>query len=234
VTLLPYSLPTTLPGDAASAYVNTLSPTGGSAGTLAEFTSHCESALALLIAEYQDSPLLQALICGYLDQIQAAERGLISIYERALSIADAEGEQLDLIGRIVREARDARSDDDYRRALRVRILVNRSQGRHEELIGIASLFEDGAQVLLQDVQPARIEVRINAPSINEPSAVHARLRRAKAGGVSLTTITHPDATAGRLFLLGRASGYATTNATTGLSTVSDTTRGGALAHALTG
>jgi hypothetical protein len=230
---LPFHLPSEIPG-----YEATTSDTGGGAGTLHEVTDHVGGALALLIAQYQDSPLLRGLIGSYVHQIQDVEHGLVQIYQNALSIETAIGVQLDLIGRVVREARDGRTDDDYRRALRVRVLVNKSQGRHEDLIAIVRLFEDmdtsGGTVKVQDLQPARIEVRAEAPAVNEPSEVHKRVRLAKAAGVSLTTITHPEATAGRLFVLGRASAYASTNATTGLSWTGDTARGGALAHALTG
>ena len=149
----PTTFPFAFPGDA-----NSYSLTGGSDGTLAELTSHCESALSLLIGQYQDSPKLQALICGYADRVQALELGLVGVYERGLSIDRASGDALDLIGRILREARDGRADIPYRRALAVRILVNRSQGRLEDLIAIVRLFEDmddepGAVVRIQDVPP---------------------------------------------------------------------------------
>jgi hypothetical protein len=156
-------------------------------------TSHCAAGLALLIAQYQDSPRLQALICSYLDQVQAAETGTVAVYERGLDLDTAVGAQLDIIGRLVRESRDGRADLEYRRALAVRVLVNRSQGRHEDLIAIVRLFEalddePGAVVRVQSVQPAAVEVRLDSTPVNGPRAVDKRLRRAKAAGVRLTTI----------------------------------------------
>jgi hypothetical protein len=224
--MIPFTLPSTLPGE-----VNTLSDTGGAAGTLAEVTDHCAAGLGLLISQYQNSPRLQALLCGYLDQVQAVERGLVGMYERSIDITRASGEQLDLLGRIVREARDGRSDDDYRRGIRVRLLINRSQGRHEELIAIVRLFEDMTTgvVRLRDYQPARIVVWVQAPAVNPSPEVFRRVRAARAAGVAVQTVTQPAAPTGRLFALGRTADKA--NITTGLGWTGDT-RGGHLGHAL--
>ena len=242
MTALPYALPSTLPGGLSLglSLEPSTSPTGGAAGTLALLSpAHCASALSLLIAQYADSPLLQALLCSYLDRLHEAERGIVQVYQYGLDVDRAQGDLLDLLGRVVRESRDGRADHLYRNGIRVRILINRSQGRIPELLAIARLFEvespdapgDGS-VVLREYQPARISVRVeSAPQINASSEIHRRLRRAKAAGVALQTVTfpHPDATTARLFRLGRA--IDTANTTTGLGWTGDT-RGGYLGHAL--
>jgi len=242
MTALPYVLPSSLPGGGAAAVPHLVSDRGGLAGTLHELTSHCASARALILSQYEDSPNLQALLCSYVTRVQDLEAGIIGVYERGLSIDAGEGASLDLIGRIVREARDGRADYEYRRGLRTRILVNRSQGRVPDLIAIVRLFEDlassGGTVRVQTIRPMTIEVRTDQPALNPPAALHARLSRAKAAGVRLQTITHPEAVAGRLFLLSRAAEYPATvpdraaDSLTGLSTLTDTSRGGSLAHVL--
>lgn len=234
MTALPYTLPTLLPGDAAGEYTVTADATGGGDGTLRALVSHCQAAADLLIAQYQDQPLIRAWLCSYLDRLQDIDTATASLYENALDLDNAAGVHLDLLGRIVREPREGRSDEDYRRALRVRVLVNRSQGRIEDLIGIVDLFEGGdPEILVREYQPARVHVAVLAPAVNEPAALHVRLRRAKAAGVSLQTITHPGAPdAARVFQLGNgAASVDTSNTTTGLGWTGDT-RGGYLGHAL--
>lgn len=240
---LPYALPASLPGGGAAAVPHLVSDRGGLGGTLHELTSHCASARSLILSQYADSPNLLALLCSYVTQIQELEAGIVGVYERGLSIDAGEGASLDLLGRIVREARDGRADYEYRRGLRTRILVNRSQGRVRDLIAIVRLFEEldasGGTVRVQSVQPMTIEVDTDRPSLNPPAALHARLRRAKAAGVRLQTITQPETDEGRLFLLSSAADYpASVGARAadfehGLSTLTDTSRGGHLGHVLT-
>ncbi len=233
---LPYLLPSLLPGPLTADDGNATSATGGSAGTLAEYTSHAAGALALLIQQYQDSPLLQSLLNSYLERVQELESGLVGVYERALSVEDGEGVNLDLIGRIVREARDGRADYAYRLGLRTRILINRSQGRLEDLIAIVRLFEDmdtdGGTVRIQDVQPARVEVRADNTRINPLGEIHRRLRRAKAAGVSLQTIgtVAPGATPATAFRLVTVA-EAESKSEIGLAP-EDSSFGGYLSHVL--
>jgi Protein of unknown function (DUF2612) len=49
------------------------------------------------------------------------------------------GVQLDVLGKLVNQKRDGHLDDVYRRYIRARIAVNKSSGKHEELLNIARL-----------------------------------------------------------------------------------------------
>src|SRR5687768_16247400 len=51
----------------------------------------------------------------------------------------AEGDQLDIIGRIVGLDREGLDDDDYRRYIRARIAANNSNGTIEDLLTVAFL-----------------------------------------------------------------------------------------------
>ncbi len=220
----PFLLPSYLPGGY---------PAPSATGTLGAIASVCASASALILSQYKDKPLLAGLLCSYLDRIQALDTATTTLYQIALSLDTAQGAHLDMLGRIVRESREGRGPAEYRRAIRVRVLVNRSQGRIEDLIAIASLFEDGAGVRVREYRPARVVVWMTAPAVNPPATLHVRLRRAKAAGVALQTVTHPaPAVAGRLFALGSgAASVSKTNLLTGLGWTGDT-RGGRLAHVL--
>lgn len=230
---LPYALPMLLPGVGEAALSPTTSDTGGSDGTLYALTSHGASALALLIQEYQDSPHLKALIRSYVDRVQELETGLASVYEFGLDVNTATGSALDLLGKIVRESRDDRDDEEYRRSIRTRILVNRSQGRIRDLIAIVRMFEGmddtGAIVTVREYQPARVTVHVGGVPVNAPEDIHARLLRAKAAGVALQTVTNDAAPAPEnVFLLGGA--YDKTELSTGLAWAGGDSRGGYLSH----
>lgn len=199
------------------------SPTGGSTdGSLAAIADPCADAFSRLLRQYEGSPKLRALICSYLHVVQAQERGAAQVYAGLLDLDKAQGAQLDLIGRIAREARNGRSDAYYQRALRVRILINRSQGRLEDLIGVLRLFEPSATTIrIRELPPARMEIRVIGEVTNSPHEINLRARQAKAAGVALTLIVQagPGALTGRGFRLSRAAAYPEKNTTEGLSSL---------------
>lgn len=230
--LLPFGLPASLPGT----WTTATSEKGGSEGTLHQVTSVCNAAEARIISQYRESPLLLALLCSLLHPAQHMELGTAQVYERVLDIDLAEGGLLDRLGKIVREAREGRLDPEYRRAIRTRILINRSQGRIPDLIEIVRLFDEidsetGAYVRIREPQPGTIEVRSDRTPINDATSVDRRLRRAKAAGVRLHTITLTGTRTTALRLV-RASVYPEKNTATGLASASVAVTGGHLAHVL--
>lgn len=234
MTGLPYFLPTVLPGG-LSALDLPSEATGGADGSLSLLEGgHCAAAWALLISQYQDSPHVRALVCSEIHPADDLDLAIVSLFHTLLDIERSEGAGLDLIGAIVREKRDGRGDYLYRNALRVRVLINRSQGRPEDLIAIARLFETDTvdSVHLSEVQPARMEIRVAGTPTNPPQEVNKRLRRAKAGGVALTVMVQAyPAVTGRGFRLSRAADYPEKNTTEGLSSAPDG-GGGYLLHAM--
>jgi len=83
------------------------------------------------------SPNLNAFLRALLRQVQYAEDAFYSVILSRF-IGYASGVQLDAIGRLVGEARLGRSDDaEYRSAIRLRIFVNGSSGRPEDIIYVA-------------------------------------------------------------------------------------------------
>lgn len=233
---LPYTLPFYL-GGPSTYTLSAADPLGGSDGTLARIGDHANQGVDLLIQQYRDKPRIEAWLRSYLDRYQNAENAILAIYENAYSLTSGKGDALDLVGRIVRETRNGRSDGNYRLALRVRILINRSNGTIPELIKIARLFEDmdseaGAACRIQSLQPARLEVRVVRTPVNDAAEVDKRLRQAKASGVTLSTLVHPGGPTGS-FRFCRAADYAQKSTTEGFSNVAATVSGGTFAHVLT-
>jgi hypothetical protein len=203
-------------------------------GNVVEITNVTEQGLSRLVPEYQETPRWQAWIASTLDTLQELESAAFDLWIGVLNLDEAVGSQLDLLGRIVREDRDGRDDDTYRLALRVRVLVNRSNGKIEELIRIIRLFEDldsepAAYVRITEHQPARMEIRIVATLTNTYAAIRKRVLQAKAGGVAVQILFAPAAAA---FRFGRAADYPEGSADEGFTNTAADVAGGALAHVL--
>lgn len=153
---------------------------------LVRIDSHCEDAKTKLLYRYNRKPRLEAFLCTLGDQATQVELALWDLYTKR-TLATAEGAQLDGIGRIVGEPRKGRTDEVYRVFLRVRILVNRSDGRIGDLYSILlQAFGQGAEVAILEHYPAAIQV-ILLDDIGDvaPSDFALYLRQAKAGGVRL-------------------------------------------------
>lgn len=234
---LPHFFPFSLPGDEIVFEPANTSASGGLAdGSLAAF-SDFGNVEALILSQYLQSPKLISWVKAYTDRAREIDNGNVTIYEHVLSL-DGQGKDLDLIGKIVRELRGGRDDAPYARALRVRILVNRSVGRIYQLAQIVRLFEDldtdpGAIVSISEAQPMTLFVRVIGESVNPIRDLHNRLQKAKAGGVRLYTIETPNGVPrARQFRLGLSANYPEANTTEGLNFVGDPTTGGTLAEVM--
>lgn len=224
-------LPSLLPGP-LDAYAPALSSSGGADGTLTSIADMCADAQALILAQYRESPRLLALLCSYVDRLQAVDNALVAVYQHTLSVDTAELVHLDRLGRIVGESRDGLADPAYRRGVRTRVLVNRSQGRVRDLIAIAALYasvseETGAYVRVSTHVPGTVTVRTDRTPVSDPVQLTRRLRRAAAAGVRLNCVTPPrDRSAG--LRLVRPADFVAGTSPTGLSRVGVADTGGDL------
>lgn len=232
---LPVSLPTLLPGP-LDAYAPTLSASGGGSGSLASVSDMCADAQALILAQYKDSPRLLALLCSYVDRVQQIDNALVAVYQHTLSVDTAELVHLDRLGRIVGESRNGLADPAFRRGVRTRVLVNRSQGRTNDLAAIAALFcsvaeETGAYVRVSSHRPGTVTVRTDRSALADPTELVKRLRRATSAGVRLNSVTPPaERTAG--LRLVRPADFVAGTSPTGLSQIATPGSGGDLWIAL--
>lgn len=224
---LPYFLPTVLPG-----------PGEGDPprvdGTLTPAPDARTEALDLILVQYLESPTLLAFLGAHLDQCTSLDNAIVSVYEDSFDVERALGVWLDRLGRVVGESRRGRSDADFRRGVRVRILINRSSGRVRDLAAVARLLEEleeDDQVRVRPEGTATVSVRIDGAPVGIPHDVHAYLLETVAAGVRLITITIPYGfdpdTAFRLVTVAEAE----SKSAVGLADEARTF-GGALAHAL--
>lgn len=100
---------------------------------------HDAVALSRLLSQFRGKPRFAALIRALVSGVQTLEDDaddLITL--RTLDAAT--GASLDQYGAIVGEQRGALADDDYRRFIRARILINRSRGTPDDLAAILALL----------------------------------------------------------------------------------------------
>lgn len=106
--------------------------------------NHSDQAVARLAVQYQKANF-DKFVRAFVDPVQAVENvAWQMLVERTVDAAV--GAQLDMIGRIVVLPRDGATDDDYRRLLRAKITVNRSDGVPEDLLQVARLIIDDVNV----------------------------------------------------------------------------------------
>jgi hypothetical protein len=181
-------------------------PTAPAEGLYVQNLQHVAEGVSHLIDLFRHGPRNQAAVQAVLDEVQELENAAWAVYN-AFDPDTAVGQALDFMGRLVGEPRLSRTDDDYRRAIRVRLLVNYSDGTIEQLLEIVAGFldETEAVVSLDEYYPAAVVVEVlgdqEGISITD---LHRLLFAAKAGGVRLNTVVadeDPDAIGGGLYPL---------------------------------
>lgn len=104
-------------------------------------------------------------LTAVLASVQDVENALQQLY-RERRIDTAVGTQLDILGKIVGQPRQALDDDTYRRYVRARVATNRSDGLVEDLITITDLIIDevGAYIVVRRGSTASVMVKIDLDS----------------------------------------------------------------------
>ena len=218
MAVLPAVLPALLGGEPSFVF-----PTGP--GEIEAPGVACDLALARLLGQFSDSTALRQLICSLVSPLDELEDALLDVHYNRWLADTTTGVQLDVIGRIVREPRNGLDDATYLRALRTRVLINRSSGKLEELIEIALTFEpDIEPIEFREHAPNSITARPLGTFDADPKALNERLNAARAGGVNLQLIYLPGvATAAASFTL--ADTTVTTDAAKGWGSTTETTGG---------
>jgi hypothetical protein len=155
-------------------------------------TDHVERGLAKFLGQFRNKPLLSALLRSYLRRVQEVEDATWEvIYNRLLD--NAEGVQIDIIGRIVGRGRNNLSDNDYKIAVRAQIRINRSSGRPEDVIDVARLSLPYVFTFsYEEIYPAAIYMQVYGGVDFNVVVLFNNLVKAKAGGVKLWLNTSPE------------------------------------------
>lgn len=97
-------------------------------------STHVQDGKDKLTSMFRGRVAVEGILGAYLTPVQTFENACWSILS-ALKL-DTSGVMLDLLGAIIGEARKGRGDSLYRKALAVRVLVNRCTGRIGEILHI--------------------------------------------------------------------------------------------------
>lgn len=152
--------------------------------------NHVENATGNLLEQFKSLPRMEAFVSAVVSLLQPLESLFWQMLrERYLNEIDgegpAEGVQLDGLGRIVGEPRKFRSDIIYRIFLSVRVLINTSNGKVNELNAILSLlYMETIRVL--EVYPAHLEIYTTANQFVIDSFF--AMKDSKAAGIGLSFI----------------------------------------------
>lgn len=164
--------------------------TGAVNGVYSQNLEHAAEAYHNLISFFQ-KPRNQAVLEALAAQVQELEGELWDL-NQAFDIEDAEGQQLDFIGRLVGEARQGRTDTDYRKAVKVRILTNGSQGTHEELLAIVAALEPATTSTFTEYYPSAVRLDYTVLGATTLAEIHRYLSHAKTAGVRLLLTAEGD------------------------------------------
>lgn len=102
------------------------------------------------------------LLRAWFTCIQDVENALQQLYILR-RIDSATGAALDVLGKIVKQPREGRVDDDYRRYIRARIRVNRSTGTIRDVLSVADLvvYDDAATLTIKNQGTAAYVLRVD-------------------------------------------------------------------------
>jgi hypothetical protein len=107
---------------------------------LGSITAHRNKAKKRTIERWKNPEGYAAIRASCADEVQELENAIWSVKSSKL-LDDAYGKSLDMIGRIVGEARNGWTDQGYRVRIRARIRVNQSFGQPRDLLAVLALLD---------------------------------------------------------------------------------------------
>lgn len=131
---------------------------------------------------------VRKLVTAFAAPVQDIEDALQQLLVQR-TVTTAEGEQLNVLGRLVGQPRNAMSDDDFRRMIRARISVNRSKGTIADVLKVANLVIDdtGAYLHVNNTGEASLVLSVEdvVSDWDVMQLVIQMLRDTVAGGVRI-------------------------------------------------
>lgn len=108
----------------------------------------------------------EKLLACLVSPFQSLENALQQLLTER-SVDTAVGAQLDVIGKIVGQARNGMTDDDFRRHVRARISVNKSTGVTEDIITVTDLvvYDDNAYYRVERQGTATVKLTIEEVAV---------------------------------------------------------------------
>ena len=152
-------------------------------------SNHRQQALERLLEQYKDRPKLKGLLSGLVNPLQEIEEQLTRL-ESERWLDEAEGIQLDQMGKIVGELRNNRGDEEYRLAIYTRIFLNRGGGTPEDIIAALNLVYDLERIEYSELYPASFQVYVQG--YDGLKGIKTLVESIRPAGVGNSVITHSD------------------------------------------
>lgn len=144
--------------------------------------------LETLLAQWRQ-PRREGITAALLSELQELEDATQQVY-RGCNLDDAEGEQLNRLGRLLLVPRDGREDAVYRTRLRVEIAILTSAGTPPDIIAVVrAAVTPGVEFRYAESYPAGLVISVLDP-IPEflPPELFQFLNRARALGIRLSLV----------------------------------------------
>lgn len=159
---------------------------------LAHKYDHIAEALENLVTQFKGKANIEATLTAFIQQVQDLEEAFFELLEERF-IDVAVGAQLDGFGSIVGEARESRSDEDYRLAIKARIQLNLGNGTPEDLISLVRSVAGNVRVKIIDFFPAGFIADVVDPIdplVVDPARLLAIVQTGKPAGVFASVTYH--------------------------------------------
>ncbi len=127
-------------------------------------TSHADQMVDLLLQQFKSKPNWEALLRAWAISIQAVEDMLYDLF-MLRSVDTAFGAQLDILGGIVGETRNSRTDEPYRIGIKTRVIRNVSSGTPDSILDAFTLLTNDSDVTFTYAEsyPAEVDMVFSAP-----------------------------------------------------------------------
>ncbi len=136
-----------------------------------------------LIEDFRDKRVIRSTLAAWLAPGDDIEAALFAMVDALQLETTTNTEGLNVLGAYVGEARRGRSFESFRKAIKVRIRINRSRGLADDILEVADLLAES--FTYTEYYPAGIIVHVDEG--DDPVLFADAMRRTKAGGISLQT-----------------------------------------------
>lgn len=168
------------------------------------------------------------VLTAFATQIQELETAWFDLYVMR-RLGDAEGVQLEILGRLVGQPRDGRSDADYERFINARIAANNSEGLISDFNRVArAVLNDATLEITYSVgYPAGLTMHIVSAQLasNTADILIEFLRDTALGGVRIQ-LQYLNASLANSLIFIDSADHVTLSSTQGWADIASPTAGG--------
>jgi hypothetical protein len=144
-------------------------------------TNHIDQGLSRLISRFKNKPRFAAWCASHIRRSQTLEDACWELIN-ALDVDTADLPRLTLLGKIVGQ-KPLGTLEEFRRYVKVRVLVNRSKAKAHDLIKIATILFGPVELL--ERPPCSLVLDVDNPVTIDPDFGVELLRLAKGAGIRL-------------------------------------------------